>query len=133
MTNLADVAVALGDRDAAERILRRLEPYANQNAAVAGVCAGSVSRGIARLQALLGRDDIADAAFAYALEHNRRLRAPFWIAHTELDYAQALSVRSGAAGDQVAHLIQSALDAAREYGFAGLERRAHTIVANDGP
>jgi tetratricopeptide (TPR) repeat protein len=133
MTNLADVAVALGDRDAAEGILRRLEPYANQNVAVAGVCVGSASRPIARLQALLGHDDIADAAFGYALEHNRQLGAPFWVAHTELDYAQALSARGGTTGDQVAALVRSAIDAAREYGFAGLERRAHTILANDGP
>jgi ATP/maltotriose-dependent transcriptional regulator MalT len=129
MSNFADIAVALGDYDLAARTLSLLEPYAGQCQAVAGMCHGSVSRTIARLHALLGHDELADAAFAQALEHNRRLHAPFHIAYTELDHAEALAARGQPVSGAVEELTRSALNAARTYRFGGLEQRALAVLA----
>jgi tetratricopeptide (TPR) repeat protein len=124
----ADTAVALDDRDAAARFLTRLAPHRTRTIFNGGTFFGATSRPIARLHVLLGNPDEADAAFEFALDHNRRLRAPYWIACTELDYAKALAERSGQSS-RVMELAQSALEVAKRRGFPVLERRAVELLS----
>jgi hypothetical protein len=57
------------------------------------------------------------------------MEAPYWAARTKLAWATALVQRKRTADNaQIESLVSNVLAAAREYGFAGLERRATTLL-----
>ena len=75
--------------------------------------------------AVLGRYDEIDAHFAAALDIHERLEAPYLIARTRLDWADALRERNRP-GDAslAATLASAAYVAATAHGFSGLVQRA---------
>jgi hypothetical protein len=73
---------------------------------------GALARPIARLAALVGRPDEADELFREALDAHQRWPAPYWIARTQLDWAEALLARDPADTEARA-LIRDATASAR--------------------
>ena len=90
-------------------------------------CDGSLGRSLGCLAHLLQQPDAAQAHFRTALSINERLKAPYWIARTQLDYADLL--RDVGKADEAARLVDQALETAKTFGFAALERRAVTFPA----
>jgi class 3 adenylate cyclase/tetratricopeptide (TPR) repeat protein len=134
VTHAANVAIDVGDHDAAAVIYDLLAPYPDTVVYPMAVVVGAVARPLGRLDAMFGRHESADQHFARALEIHRRLRAPFWVARTEIDWAEALVERGVAlADDRVGPMLARARTAAHEHGFAQLERRAVDLEARGAP
>ncbi len=87
-----------------------------------GTCEGALARSLGRLAHLLGRSEAAEAHFRTALSINERIEAPYWIACTQLDYADLL--RDVGKIDEAVRLVDQALETAKTFGFAALESRA---------
>jgi DNA-binding SARP family transcriptional activator/tetratricopeptide (TPR) repeat protein len=121
MSLLCDLCADLGDSQRAALLHSLLEPYAEFNVVVgiAAVCLGPAARLLGRLAHLIGRRREAAALFERALEFGQRLRAPVWLAHTQLDYAAALEV-----GIQRSRLLQDAERTAEWLGLPKVAARA---------
>ncbi len=92
VTLLADCCAGLEDRDRADQLYEMLLPYREVTAVVglATVCLGSTARYVGRLAAVTGRHEEAFECFEQAVAANTALKAPVWLAHTQVDYAHAL-------------------------------------------
>jgi hypothetical protein len=118
-------------RERAERLEAgeedRLAPW---HAQVDFVMNGSVALSLGLLTGTLGRLEDADAFFAEAEAKHECIRAPYWLAVTRVDRARMLLGRDRPGdSDRAFALLAQARDAAREYGFAGVERRAAALLA----
>ena len=125
ITLLADCAVELGDEQRAGQLYELLAPYREANVVIglAAACLGSAARYLGRLAATTGRTDDAATHFERALAGNAELKAPVYLAHTQLDYAQLLG-----RGDQRAQeLTAAAARTAGELGLAAVARRVHEL------
>jgi hypothetical protein len=89
---------------------------------LAALCLGSAARYLGKLAAALGERGVAAEHFEYALEANARLRAPLWLAHTQLDYASALG---GAV--RARRMIAEAEEVAGRLGLTALGRRVEEL------
>ncbi|HEX5096861.1 MAG TPA: AAA family ATPase [Acidimicrobiia bacterium] len=125
----AHACARLEDREQAAPLLALLEPYADLVAATPSLCMFSAPSCAGALAALLGRDEDADRYFARAIEITARLRAPFLLATAQLEWARALTRRGLGATEQAATLVAAALAAAREHGYAEIERDALDLRA----
>jgi hypothetical protein len=101
-----------------------LMPFAGLNVVIglAAVCLGSAARFLGTLALTIDRPQDAAEHFEQALAANARLQAPLWLAHTQLDYGQALGRSSR--GRQ---LIEEAADVAAQLGLTALGRRAEGL------
>jgi tetratricopeptide (TPR) repeat protein len=125
MVLVQESAVALGHRKAASNLYDLLAPYGDMVAFNSTTCDGALARSLGRLAHLLGRSDAAEAHFGTALSINDGIKAPYWIARTQLDYADLL--RDVGKTDEAAAIVGQALETAKRFGFAALERRATTF------
>lgn len=130
MVMCADNVADLGHRDAAAVLYERLAPFADKTASAgAMVHLGAVGRTLGRLAALLGDDAAAEAHFVRALAINERLEAPYWIARTQLDYAELLLARRRDGDVRTAvGLAEAARRTADTRGYAGLQERAIVML-----
>jgi class 3 adenylate cyclase len=125
----AVVVAELRETDAAECLVRLLEPYADQFVVVAAMPFGSVSHFLALLAAALGDDDRADAAFAAAADLHARMDAPGFLASTRTEWARLLlHRRQPGDADHARQLLTQALDTARALGLAKIERDAAALL-----
>jgi hypothetical protein len=126
----ARAAVAVKDRSAASVLLERLKPYRDQVVFTAVSVHPAVCHYIARLEQLLGRLDEADASFARALAIHQRLRAPQFVARTEVRRAHLLLLRNqGDDRDLARALAVSALKASTgRSGWDWIARDANAVV-----
>jgi tetratricopeptide (TPR) repeat protein len=115
-------AVALRHQKAAAILYDLLDPFRDIVVFNNGTCYGSVARSLGRLAHFLEQPDAAQAHFRTALSINERLKAPYWIAGTLLDYAYLL--RDAGKVDEAMGLVDRALEIAKTFGFAALESRA---------
>jgi tetratricopeptide (TPR) repeat protein len=121
----ADIAATLEDRTSAPLLVALLEPISDLIAATSVSCQGATARPLARVEAMLGNYEDAERHFLVALDLHTRLDAPYWIALTQLDYAEMLLARAAPADATHAHdLIASALAIAQQFDFPGLAARA---------
>lgn len=122
VTLLADVCADLNDPERAERLYAMLAPYEEANVviALAAICMGSAARYLGRLAATTGKREQAARHFVRALEADIALKAPVWVAHTQLEYAHLLDPSSV----QGRELMQAAVRNAEKYGLAAVARRA---------
>lgn len=131
LSYLAEVAVMLHDRGAAERLYQLLAVYRHMTitAGVATLCCGAASRYLGMLAATLGDLGKAEAHFEHALEMNGRMRARPWIAHTKAEYA-ALLKRRGRKGDckHSEALASDAWEIAAELDMVMLKRRLQPTI-----
>lgn len=109
--SLASYAVAhLRHREAARSLYDRIAPYAHHAVFPGTHVIEHASLPLARLAAVLGRDDVADRHFADALAAHRSWRSPFLIARTELEWAEALLHRDGERALEHARTAHAALE-----------------------
>ena len=120
ITLLSDISTGVGDASSAAILYELLTPFAGLNVVIglAALCLGSAARFLGRLALTLGDEEAARAHLERALEANKRLNAPLWLAHTRLDYAQALGRGVRAQG-----MVDEAAEAAAGLGLTSLSRR----------
>ncbi len=123
-----EIAVALEDRGAAELLYGQLLPFGHLVALTPGTIDGSLSRSLGSLARLTGRLDEAETHLLRALDVHRRMAAPYWIAHTQLDYADVL--RDLGRVEEATDLVGQALEAAQRVGYGALERRAGAFLSS---
>jgi tetratricopeptide (TPR) repeat protein len=121
VTLLSEVSAGLGDAPTAARLYELLTPFAQLNVVIglAALCLGSAARFLGKLALTLGEHEAAAVHFDQALDANARLNAPLWLAHTELEYGQALG--RGARGRG---MVDEAARVAAGLGLTALSRRA---------
>jgi class 3 adenylate cyclase len=125
---VADTAADIGAHADAERLLVRMEPYRHFFGYNMATMEGALARPMGRMAALLGRWDDADGLFAEALDLHRRFAAPYWVARTKLDWAEA-RLASGADEGVASDDLRSAISTARERGYSGLLQRGLRLEA----
>ncbi len=121
-TFLADVCVAIHDRDRALELYDALVPFRGRNI-MAGmtICLGPGDRFLGNLAALTQRPDLADAHFRAALDLAERSPSPVWQAHVLHDHARFLADR-GSLGE-AAEMRERARQLAMFLGMASLAER----------
>lgn len=126
----AKAAVAARDRSAASLLLELLKPYRDQVVFTAVSVHPAACHYIARLEQLLGQFDDASASFARARAIHQRLRAPQFVARTEIRWAQLLLERNqGDDHNQARALAASAQDASTgRPGWDWIERDADAVL-----
>ena len=133
---LADAAAALGDERMAALVYPELEPLAGGNVMVGHLvaCYGAADRYLGMLAATLGETERAEQHFERALELNRRMRAPTWVAHTAYEYGRLLAGRPGGRPRAEALLGEAGELAARigMESLAGRVRGLGTVVSDGG-
>lgn len=128
-TNWSAVAVHLGEKTHAERLLALLRPYEAQAVALIAVPTPSVAHHLGLLAATLGRYDEAERWFGAAADIHQQIGAPHWLARTRLEWARMLLARHQPKDAQRAgELLGQALVTARELGLANVERRAAALL-----
>ena len=124
ITLVSEVSAGLGDAPTAAKLYELLTPFAQLNVVIglAALCLGSTARYLGKLAATLGERGAAAEHFEHALEANARLRAPLWLAHTQLDYGFALG-----GGPRARRMIGEAEEVAGRLGLTALVRRAQEV------
>ena len=124
MCLLLDGAVTLEHAGAASRLLDALRPYPRAVVFNNGTVLGVLARVIGRAASFLG-DPEGIPLLRQALETHERLRAPFFVALTQLDLAEALERDShGEPTTESATLRSRALATSEQHALAALRARA---------
>jgi len=132
LTYLTDACAALGDQTTAAIVYPELEPLAGANVMIGHLvaCNGAADRYLGMLAATLGEWERAEEHFERAIELNRRMGAPTWLAHTAYEYARLLLAR-GAGGptrrDRVRALLGEAAALAERIGMPALLGRVRAL------
>jgi hypothetical protein len=123
---LAEVAVGLGDTDAAQSIYNLLLPYKDMTitAGVATVCFGAASRYLGMLSACLGDFQQSAKHFEHALELNSASGSIPWLAYTQAEYASLLmKIGNRTAIERSISLLESASATASELTMVRLQKK----------
>jgi tetratricopeptide (TPR) repeat protein len=125
----AEVAAHLQDAAASEALYELLAPWAGQ-VVYSGISAwGSVDHHLGAVAAVTGRYAEAEDHLRRAADLNVALRAPIWVARTELATARLLLVRDGLQDRERGRaLLERAAAAAQRLGSATLARRAAGLL-----
>jgi hypothetical protein len=126
-----DAVARLEDVSAAAVLYDLLVPYAHLNAGNADeVATGSVSRTLGILATVLSRWEDGAQHFEAAAQHNDRMGAQPWLAHTHHDYARMLLTR-GAPGDRsrAQQLLASAAEMYDRLGMSPWLAEASELLA----
>ncbi len=125
----AEGAVRCGHRPAAAALAERLLPWHAQIVTSHLATTGSVAHFLGRLAHGLDRFDEADRWFGEALAHHEGLRAPYFVALTQVAWAVLLSDRNlPGDGQRARTLIDAALPVATERGYGYVERDARELL-----
>jgi DNA-binding CsgD family transcriptional regulator/tetratricopeptide (TPR) repeat protein len=130
LTYLTDACAAVGDKALAALVRPELEPYAGAVVVVGHgiVCYGAADRYLAMLAATLGDWEIAEARFDAALDLNRRMGAPTWLAHTAYQYGRMLHARGRAEdASRAASMLTDAAALAERIGMPALLARIEAL------
>ena len=132
LTYLTDACAAVGDQELAVLLRPELEPFAGSVVVIGyGVaCYGAADRYLGMLAATLGDWEVAEARFAAALDLNRQMPAPTWLAHTEYESARMLQAR-GREGDadRATSMLDEASSLAERIGMTALRARIGRLGA----
>jgi DNA-binding CsgD family transcriptional regulator/tetratricopeptide (TPR) repeat protein len=123
---LTDACAAVGDKELAALLRPELEPHAGTIVVVGhGVaCYGAADRYLGMLAATLGDWEVAETHFEAALDVNRRMGAPTWLAHTAYEYGRMLRARGRAEdASRAASLLSEAETLAKGIGMPTLLAR----------
>ena len=120
MTLLADCCAELKDETRATQLYELLLPYRGVNVVIglAAVCMGSAARYLGRLAVAMGRNQEAAEHFERALVANAALKAPVFLAHTQIDFGAALG-----RGPRANKLIDDAARTAQRLALPRVSRR----------
>jgi predicted ATPase/DNA-binding CsgD family transcriptional regulator len=125
LTYLADAATVGGER-VAELVYQALEPHAGGTLMIGHLvaCYGSADRYLGMLAAVLGDWGRAEQHFEAALELDRRIDAPTWLAHTAYEYGRMLLARKKAENrGRAATLLREAAALTEQIGMPALSGR----------
>jgi tetratricopeptide (TPR) repeat protein len=128
---LAQVAARLGDSGRASVLLRLLTPFSSRNVVTGDrQCWGSAAYYLGLLAGTTGDVSEAERWFEQAVDHNDRMGAAPWAAHTRCDLGVLLLGR-GQPGDEARGeaMVQAALESARQLGMTRLMRKAESALA----
>lgn len=130
MSLLAELAAALSHAAGAAVLYERLRPYPFRTAyAPPEGCLGSVSRALALLAELLSLPDAATQHFEDALDHNRRMGARPWLAHTQHEFGAFLLAHGGTQGEKRAHtMLTEALELSTHVGMPVLQGKITALL-----
>jgi class 3 adenylate cyclase/tetratricopeptide (TPR) repeat protein/ABC-type lipoprotein export system ATPase subunit len=123
---ISEVAVSLGDTEAAQTIYGLMLAYKNMTitAGVATVCFGAASRYLGMLSAALGDFEKAAEHFEHALEMNAASGSRPWLAHAQAEYANLLLKIGGKkALERASSLSEQAWAIAAELDMVRLKKR----------
>jgi tetratricopeptide (TPR) repeat protein len=121
MSSWAVAAAEVGDADSAAVLYDQLLPWHDRVGFTGVAMTGAVSHYLGRLAALLGHHDRAASHFREALSTHERVRAPFFIAQTQLEWGRLLMPTEP---DRASGLLASARDLAAAHGCTRVERLA---------
>ncbi len=104
-------------------------PHRDQFVDSGAMWLGAATHYLARLEAVMGRPDDADASFAATVEQYMRLGADAWLARAQIDWAGALIGRA-APGDarRAGELLDGAVAIARGLELPGLVEMAAPLL-----
>jgi hypothetical protein len=127
IATLAETAAEIGDPSHAATLYALLEPYADRNVAIgwAAACAGSASRHLALLAALMGDHRRARTHFEAALTMNARMGARPLVARTKVELARLL-LQYGDEEERGRELLAEGVELARELGSPQVVALAET-------
>ncbi len=117
----AEAASEFADDTAAVTLYEQLAPWHDQLPTSGASALPCVAHALGRLATVLGRHEDAEAHFAEALVVHQRLRAPFFIAETELAWGRLLA---GSRPDRSMALLVDAAELATRYGYRRVQRLA---------
>ncbi|MGX5849171.1 adenylate/guanylate cyclase domain-containing protein [Mesorhizobium sp. PL10] len=123
---VGEVAVSLGDIEAAQMIYDLMLPYKGMTitAGVTTVCFGAATRYLGMLSAALGDFEKAAEHFEHALKMNAASGSRPWLAHTQAEYANLLmKTGSKKATERAMSLSEQASATAAELGMVRLQKR----------
>ncbi|WP_095204115.1 adenylate/guanylate cyclase domain-containing protein [Mesorhizobium carmichaelinearum] len=123
---IAEVAVSLGDNEAAQMLYDQMLAYKDMTitAGVATVCFGAASRYLGMLSATLGNFRKAAEHFEHALEMNAASGSRPWLAHAQAEYADLLmKTGSKTATERAMSLSEQASATASELNMVRLKAR----------
>jgi DNA-binding SARP family transcriptional activator len=126
MMLLVEPCAFLGDEGAAAKLYSLLLPYEHLYAqAPVEAVFGSLARGLGVLATTLSRFDDAERHFDIAIETERTMAAPPWLAHAQHDLAGMLLKRGGTGDNERAHeLLGQAQKTYRDLGMDTWAARA---------
>jgi DNA-binding CsgD family transcriptional regulator len=129
LAGLAELCVALEDRQRARGLYALIEPYRDSIAVSHMGVYGSLARHLGLLARLMDQEELAVSHFEHALARNREAEALPWLALTQADYAELLMGRDGD-GDipRARELISESEGTARSLGMAPLAERCSTLL-----
>ncbi|MDP9331992.1 MAG: AAA family ATPase [Actinomycetota bacterium] len=126
----AETAIAVGSRDAAALLRDMVDPVHDQIASSTASINGAYAHYAGGLYEVLGDHGLADDRYAEALSMHERLRAPFFIARTQLAWGRALLARSSDRDVQRGlKLLAEAVELAGRHGYANIERWGQALLA----
>jgi DNA-binding CsgD family transcriptional regulator/tetratricopeptide (TPR) repeat protein len=136
LSYLTDACAAVGDQELAALIMPELESHGGTILVVGyGVaCYGAADRYLGMLAATLEDWDIAEARFSTALELNRRMGAPTWVAHTAYEYGRMLQARGREEDESRAQsMLAEAAALGDQIGMPSLLARVASLSSGAAP
>jgi tetratricopeptide (TPR) repeat protein len=125
----AEVCHALELPEPAAQLVPLLQDWREQVASTGATTEGAIAHGLGLALATLGRDDEAASAFDLALDVNRRLRAPLFVARTQLAQAELVA---GTDPERARALAAEATTVAERLGFSRISRHAAELLQHVG-
>jgi hypothetical protein len=126
MTTLCEICGHLGRSDGAARLYEWLSPWSAQVSTVVVTTQGPVAFHLGTMSALLGKDGAAGEHFATALEISEKLESSYWIARTQIAWAQ-LDRKVGTT-DRAESKLAEALESAQRHEFGALVEQIEALV-----
>jgi class 3 adenylate cyclase/tetratricopeptide (TPR) repeat protein/DNA polymerase III delta prime subunit len=123
---LCGICAHLGSADGAARLYEWLAPWSAQVSTIGVTTQGPVAFHLGTMAALLGRNEDADEHFAAALKVGKKLESPYWIARTQIEWAQ-LDRKVGMTESAEAKLAE-ALASAQHHDFGALVEQIEALV-----
>jgi predicted ATPase/tetratricopeptide (TPR) repeat protein len=125
----AEVGHALHLPEPAAQLVPLLDEWRDQVASTGATTEGSIAHGLGLALATLGRDAEAADAFDLALAVNQRLRAPLFVARTQLAQAELVL---GSDPEGARAFIAEAIATAEGHDFARIRRHAEHLLQRVG-
>jgi tetratricopeptide (TPR) repeat protein len=126
MAVLCDICAHLGRADGAARLYEWLSPWNAQVSTIKVTTQGPVAFYLGTMAALLSNDEVADEHFAKALGVSEKLKSPYWIARTQIAWAQ-LDRKVGRT-DRAESKLAEALESAQRHEFGSLVEQIEAQV-----
>jgi class 3 adenylate cyclase/tetratricopeptide (TPR) repeat protein len=129
----AEVASRCKHRSAAAHVYDLLQPWHAQFATTHITISGSVAHFLGLLTHALGQYDETDQWFGEALACHERMQAPYFVALTQVAWAEFLADRDQPGDAQRARtLVDAALPVTAERGYGYMERDARELLERMG-